>query len=114
MNMLFYKARIFVLAMFLGAGGCTSLHTVNMAGDQTAVMRGDTVVVTTQDGRIQKFKVTAVTPEGLRGNQLHIPYSDMKLLQIRRMDTQKTLWLMGIVAAGVIAGSGSDDGDSGY
>jgi hypothetical protein len=103
-----------VCAIFIS--GCANLQPVNIAeaSGRSAVAKGDTVVVSTHSGETHRFKVVDITADGLHGKMISIPYSDMRLLQIRRIDTQKTIWLtLGIIGVGAIA-SDDNGGGSGY
>ena len=112
-SFLFFLDRKFlILAIMAFIQGCTSLQPVNIAqeSERTAIDKGDTVVVSTNSGQVHTFKVVDITTDGLHGKELSIPYSDIRLLQIRRVDVQKTILLtVGIIGLGAIA----SDNDSG-
>lgn len=110
------KFQIWILACVLLASGCTSLHPVNIAQEpeRAAVAKGDTVVITTKDGQIHTFRVVDITTGGLHGEELSVPYSDMQLLQIRRVHMQKTILLtIGIIGIGALV-SDDNGGSDGY
>jgi hypothetical protein len=99
-------------------GGCATLEPVNIADEsgRTALAKGDTVVVTTVNGEIHTFKIVDITADGIHGKELSVPYSDIRLLQIRHVDTMKTVLLtLGVIGVGVIAAnSGGGSGGGGY
>jgi hypothetical protein len=91
--------------------GCTTLHPVNIAQNRAAVETGDTVVVTTDDGQVHTFKVVDITEGGIHGRELSVPFSDIRLLQVKRVDVKKTVLLtIGVIGVGAIA---ADDGGGG-
>jgi hypothetical protein len=111
------------LLLLLGAGlcwisGCATLEPVNVADEsgRAALAKGDTVVVTTVSGETHTFKIVDITADGIHGKELSVPYSDMRLLQVRHIDTVKTVLLtLGVIGVGVIAAnSGGGGGGGGY
>jgi hypothetical protein len=99
-------------AGLLAICGCTTLHPVNIAQDRATVEKGDTVVVTTDDGQVHTFKVVDITEGGIHGRELSVPFSDMRLLQIKRVDVKKTVLLtIGVIGVGALAAD--DDGGGG-
>lgn len=92
--------------------GCARLQPVNVAQEpeRGAVNRGDTVVVTTETGEIHTFTIVDITEGGIHGREFSVPFSEIRLLQIRRLDTRKTVLLtLGVIGLGAIA-SGDDGG----
>jgi hypothetical protein len=102
------------LAIALFISGCVTLRPVNIAesSGRSAIAKGDTLVINTHSGETHTFKVVDITADGLHGEQISIPYSDMRLVQIRRIDAKKTFWItVGVIGAGAIISD--DDGGSG-
>ncbi len=94
--------------------GCANLQAVNIADSsgRSAIGKGDTVVISTNSGETHTFKVVDITADGLHGNKISIPYSDMRQVQIRRVDAKKTLWItLGIIGLGAVISN--DDSNSG-
>ena len=93
--------------------GCTTLQPVNIAQEsgRAALAKGDAVVVTTETGQVHTFKIVDITADGIHGKELSVPYSDIRLLQIKRIDMQKTVLLtVGVIGLGAIAGGGDNGG----
>jgi hypothetical protein len=117
-------ALIVVTSFFITS--CASFQDVQLpTADQPtatpAVKVGDTVEATTRDGAKKRFKVTAVEPDGLVGQDARVAYKDMSSLKLQSADAEKsgtkTTWIVvGILAAvGVIAAaSGGGGGGSSY
>ncbi|HEX5057291.1 MAG TPA: hypothetical protein VFX02_12445 [Gammaproteobacteria bacterium] len=115
MNTALYRNLLLLLSAGLCLiGGCATLEPVNIADEsgRTTLAKGDTVVVTTVNGETHSFKIVDITADGIHGKELSIPYSDIRLLQIRRVDSLKTVLLtLGVIGVGVIAAdSGGSDG----
>lgn len=97
--------------------GCTSLRPVNVTQEpeRGALKKGDTVVVTTQTGEIHTFTLVDITEGGIHGRELSVPFSEIRLLQIRRVDARRTVLLtLGVIGLGVIAADDGDGGSGGY
>ncbi len=95
---------------------CTTLQPVNITEEagRGTITKGDTVVVTTDSGQIHTLKVVDITADGLHGKDLSIPYTDIRLLQIRRVDMQKTIWLtVGVIGLGAVISNSDNGGGSG-
>jgi hypothetical protein len=115
----FLPSRKFLVVSLLVISGCANLQPVNIADEagRTAIAKGDTVVVTTTSDQVHTLKIVDITADGLHGKDLSIPYTDIRLLQIRRVDVQKTVWLtLGVIGLGALAsdGGGSGGGGGGY
>jgi hypothetical protein len=103
-----------VFALFMS--GCANLQPVNIAetSGRSAIAKGDTVVVSTHSGETHTFKVVDITADGLHGKKISIPYSDMRLAQIRRIDAKKTLLITaGILGVGAIISNNDDSSNGG-
>lgn len=104
------------------ATGCTTLHNVSVSPNamERQLDRGDDVVVTTANGSVHEFEVTAIGPDTLRGDGTAVPYSDITRVQVKRFDGKKTTLLVvpivaiAAVAAGGGGGGGGSGGGSGY
>lgn len=109
--------RLLLLSLMTVLGtGCTTLHTANLSEGLalSGIKPGDTVEVTTQDGRMREFKVTDVTVNELRGRNIRIAPQDIRLVKIKRLDMRKTLLLgAGIIAVGVGASNSGGGGSGG-
>src|SRR5262245_53359549 len=107
--------KLVLTACIIFISACTNLQPVNIADEtgRASLAKGDTAVVTTQSGEVHTLKIVDITADGLHGKELSIPYSDIRLLQIRRFDAQKTLWLtLGMVGLGAVI-SNNDSGGGG-
>lgn len=94
-----------VISMCLVLQGCTSLQTVAVPGEaagRVAVEIGETVVVTTRTGQVQRFKVSEVADDALVGNDVRIAYVDMASLQALRPDKGKTMTVWAVVGVVLI------------
>jgi hypothetical protein len=103
-----------ILATFISA--CASLQPVNVAdtSGRGTITKGDTVVISTHSGETHTFKVVDITADGLHGQKISIPYSDMRQAQIRRVDMKKTLWItLGIIGLGAIISNDDSNGGNG-
>jgi hypothetical protein len=87
---------------------CTTMQlvTVDATGSQirSQVRTGDTVQVLTQDSRSETLQVAAVGDTALvgiaNGTRVEIPYQAIQRLEVRRVSSAKTAWLIiGAVAA---------------
>jgi hypothetical protein len=117
-------ALIVVASFFITS--CASFQDVQLpTADQPtampAVKVGDTVEAITHDGAKKRFKVTAVEPDGLVGQDTRVAYKDMTSLKVQSAEAgksgTKTTWIVvGVLAAvGVIAASaGGGGGSSSY
>lgn len=43
---------------------------------------GDDIAITRNDGTRLKFEVTEVSPEGIGGSELLVPYADIRMLSV--------------------------------
>lgn len=101
-------------SLFL-ATGCTQLQSVPLqrAGqgiEKPNVNVGESVVVTTNDGRKHAFKVTAVETDALRGDRERVAYADIMAIDARRpgnhSGTKTALIIGAAVAVAVLVASG--------
>jgi hypothetical protein len=86
---------------------CTTMRpvTVDATGSQirSQVHTGDTVRVLTQDSRSETLQVAAVGDTALVGTaagaRVEIPYQTIQRLEVRRVNSANTTWLIiGVVA----------------
>jgi hypothetical protein len=103
------------------ATGCTSLQSVpvkrsNQGIERPDVKVGESVVITTNDGKKHEFKVTAVEDDALRGGGERVAYADIAAIDARRASGNsggKTAMIVGIaVAVGLIAAASGGGGGS--
>lgn len=114
-----FLVSVVAAAALVFATGCTTLHSVSVSPNamERQLDRGDDVVVTTTDGSVHEFEVTAIGPDALQGDGTSVPYSDITRVQVKRFDGKKTaLLVVPIVAIVAIAagGGGGGGGGSGY
>ena len=85
--------------------GCTSLQPVPLgdAPPQTlSVPVGEQVRVTRKDGSKQSFKVTAVEPDALVGDNVRVRYDEIATLEVRQRDRDKSIGLLVVSMIGAV------------
>jgi uncharacterized lipoprotein YajG len=78
--------------------GCTSMKPVEMSPDQLqdgissgeVVHEGDTVRITTADGKKHKFEVTAISDERIAGNDIEILVVDIVAIELKEHSDVKS------------------------
>jgi hypothetical protein len=99
---------------------CTTLQGVRIPGATTptslaTAQVGDKVVVTLKTGETKTFRVTAVEPDALVGEDLRIAYADMSTVSVKRMHVEHTVLVVATiglvlaVAATIKAGHSIND-----
>jgi len=111
---------ISILLVLLVASACTSMKAVEMSPEQLQqkvsageiIKVGDSVQITTSDGRTDKFKVTAITADLVSGKNIQIPVTDILAVQTREFSGGKTtaltaggLGLLYIIGGAIVAGA---------
>jgi uncharacterized protein YcfL len=106
--------------------GCTSIQqisTADLGKVTTLVQPGDKVVCSMRDGSIAAFKVASIEGDVLVGESgRRVLVQDMTGVEIKRMDTTKSVLLGLAIAGGVAAavaigghgGGGGGGGGNGY
>lgn len=81
---------------------CTSLQPVYPAPDIIVqqVRAGDFVRVATHDGDTIEFKVLKTDTRKLVGKDKSVAYQDILQLEVKRIDSGETLWLLGGIVLG--------------
>jgi hypothetical protein len=93
-----------VACAFLNA--CTTMQPVAAAdlGKVTSIVNaGDRVACTLRDGSRVAFKVTAVEPAALVGDSRRVPVAEIAQMEIRRIDTGKTVLLCVVIVGAAVA-----------
>ncbi len=102
------SATALAAAASLLLGGCTTIRNVPppyvREAPQAAVVKvGDKVRVHTRSGQSVAFVVTAVDPESISGKNIRVPFAEISVLQVERVDALRTTGLVaGIVASLVV------------
>jgi len=92
-----------VACAFLNA--CTTMQpvaTADLVKLPSVVKAGDDVACTLRDGSRLAFKVTAVEPEALVGASRRLPVADIAQLEIKRIDTGKTVLLCVVIVGAAV------------
>ena len=80
----FTHSVLYLVALAL-ISACSTTHPVTITDPQSLVTQiavGDKVEVERKDGAVLKFKVTEVSPEGVRGPDVFIPTGDIVAVQV--------------------------------
>lgn len=105
------------LVLIAFATGCTTMRPVD--GTDAASFAGqfevgDKVRITRMDFSTHEFEITEIADDGIGGDGIFIPWSDIQLAEIRRIDRLRTgtVVVLGaaVVLAGVVLASGFDIG----
>jgi hypothetical protein len=107
MNNLLLQGRIALLtllALCLACNGCTTLRPVDISSVVTrqslpAVKPGEGVEITLKSGERKEFRVVAVTAEGLQGKNAYVAYTDIALLEVRKVSAARVAAIIVGVAA---------------
>jgi len=99
---------ISMIIIILVASGCTTLKPVEMSPEQLhdrisageVIEVGDSVKIVTTDGETHKFKVSAITADGIAGKGIEIPIADIVAVETREFSGGKTTALA--VGSGVL------------
>lgn len=96
---------VLALTLCLVSSGCTTLSAIPVSPgtgtpDTQQLRRGDVVEVTLKDGRVRKFRITAVTEHALEGAHDSVARADIAAVHVRTFSTGRTLGLAGGVVAG--------------
>jgi hypothetical protein len=92
---------------------CTTMQpvTVDASGSRirSEIHAGDTVRVLTRDGSSEAFQVTAVGDTALVGTaaaaRTEVPYQTIQELQVRRVSSSRTTWLIIGAVAVIVLGA---------
>lgn len=92
--------------------GCTSMKPIELSSDQLQnristgelIREGDTVRITTVEGKKQKFEVSAIDDGHVIGNGVRVPIVDITAIEIEERSDDKTAGLtMGALIAIMLA-----------
>ena len=102
----FCRGVVFVLCMSL-ATGCTTLKPLAPAEPESILAQikpGDTVRLTTRDGRVRDFTVKEATIQHLVGENERVNLSDISDMERREFSTGKTVAIVvGTVVLAIVA-----------
>lgn len=87
---------VFILCISL-ATGCTTLKSLEPLGSQAVLSRikpGDTIRLTTRDGKVREFILKEATDRELVGESERVKLSDITDLERREFSTGKTVSLV--------------------
>ena len=95
--------KLLIIVVAASTFGCSTLSHVEMTPEQVqekisegeVIRVGDTVRITTTDGEILKFKVTAVTAQQIVGDDINIAIDDIVTVETREFSVGKTAALAG-------------------
>jgi hypothetical protein len=79
------------------ATGCTTMRSLPSNDAQSIASQlkvGDNVQITRSDASVVKFKVEAISNEGLTGDGILVAYSDILQVRVREHSTAKTVGLV--------------------
>jgi hypothetical protein len=99
-----------LLSLCLTCTGCSTLRPVDIPASITqeslpAVKAGDYVEIVLRSGGEKKFRVTAVTVEGVQGKNDYVAYADITLLEVRKVSALRTGGVvLGAIAAVAVIG----------
>lgn len=84
----------FVIALTLALVlGCTQYRALEPEGGIEPYQRlsvGDRVAVITADARMVNFKVTGISDSALIGDAVEVPFTDVRIVRIKRIDKSAT------------------------
>jgi hypothetical protein len=88
-------ATALLISICLAGTGCTTTRTLprpQAASDakSTGLEPGDKVVVTLTSGDVRTFRVTAIEPDALVGENTRVPFADIEKLQRKKISALKT------------------------
>lgn len=98
------KRLISTLLVVTMLASCATMRPVDTGNSGTIanqVHAGDTVKVTTRDGRANRFVVTEVTGDAIVGQNVSIPQSDIASLQVMQKNRSS-----GKIAVAILLGVG--------
>ncbi len=104
-------------ALVLFGAGCSTMLTLQggPAAYQSSIKPGDTVKITTMDGRKLEFEVSDVNANGISGEGQAVSYDSIASIQKQQFSFWRTAFLVGgIIAAGVLATGDGYDSDYDY
>jgi hypothetical protein len=73
--------------------GCMRYQAVAPKGDHEPYQRlsvGDRVSVITADARMIDFKVSGISDSALSGDDVEVPFSDVRIVRVRKIDASAT------------------------
>jgi hypothetical protein len=80
---------------------CTSYRVIKLPNNvQEMLQKGDTVKITTKDGRELKFKITNVTTEAIISENQRVLFSEIARVEKRQISAGKTAALGGGILVG--------------
>jgi hypothetical protein len=100
---------VICIVLLAFVAGCTTMRSLPSSDAQSIgsqIEVGDKVQVTRSDGSDVKFKVEAISDEGLAGDGIFVAYSDILQVRVREHSTAKTV---GLVVAILVVIKGLSD-----
>ena len=88
------------IVLLLFVMGCTTTRILSANDPQSIASQlkvGDNVQITRNDDSDVKFKVEAISNEGIDGDGIFVAYSDIQQVQIREHSTAKTVGLVAVI-----------------
>ncbi len=88
--------------------GCASFETLPGTDAQSLASQievGDKIKIMRNDDTDVTFKVSAVSDEGISGDEVFVAYSDIRQVQVRQLSTLKTVGLIAAIIAVLVAGT---------
>ena len=112
-NRLAVNKFIIYLVLVAFTAGCTTMRPLPATDAQSLANEievGDKIKISRNDYTDVKFKVSAVSDEGISGDGVFVAYSDIRQVQVRQFSTGKTVGLVAaIVAIAIIIAKGIED-----
>jgi hypothetical protein len=99
---MFAAANKFVISIVLLSfvSGCTTTRSLPTNDAQSVASQlkiGDKVRITRSDASEVKFKIDAISNEGIEGDGIFVAYADMQQVQIKEHSTGKTVALVAVI-----------------
>ncbi len=88
------------IALLSIVSGCTTTRSLPTNDAQSVASQlniGDKVRITRSDASEVKFKIDAISNEGIEGDGIFVAYTDIQQIQIREHSTAKTVALVAVI-----------------
>ena len=99
---------IIYLVLIAFTAGCTTLRPLPETDAESLASQievGDKIKIMRNDDTDVTFKVSAVSDEGISGDEVFVEYSDIRQVQVRQLSTLKTVGLIAAIIAVLVAGT---------
>jgi hypothetical protein len=99
---------IIYLVLISFTAGCTSMRPLPATDAQSLASQievGDKIKIMRNDDTDVIFKVSAVSDEGISGDEVFVAYDDIRQVQVRQLSTLKTVGLIAAIIAVLVAGT---------